>query len=72
MDKRKAKERKSHAPLEKYQLEQLARLAISQTERNIRHGVDRTERITAPSGAVILSKRIIRPDSPAIGHEGRP
>ena len=32
----------------------LARLAISQTERNIRHGVDRTERITAPSGAVIL------------------
>lgn len=40
--------------LEKYQLEQLARLVIGQTERNIRHGVDRTERITAPSGAVIL------------------
>lgn len=55
MDKKKSKRKeKSCTPLKKYQLEQLARLAIGQTERNIRHGVDRTERITAPSGAVIL------------------
>lgn len=43
MDKKKSKRKeKSCTPLKKYQLEQLARLAISQTERNIRHGVDRT------------------------------
>ena len=45
---------KSCVPLDEHQSALLARLIIGQTERNVRHGVNRTERITAPSGAVIL------------------
>ncbi|MDC1856294.1 hypothetical protein POZ32_15430 [Bacteroides uniformis] len=48
------KKKKSCVPLDERQLDQLIRLIITQTERNVRHGVNREERIAAPSGAVIL------------------
>ncbi len=52
--KKDNKKKKSCVPLDKHQLEQLARLIIGQTERNaVRHGTGQ-KRITAPSGAVIL------------------
>ncbi|WP_018667059.1 hypothetical protein [Bacteroides gallinarum] len=41
-------------PLDEQQSRQLARLIIGQTRRHVRYGVDREERIAAPSGAVIL------------------
>lgn len=41
-------------PLDEKRLEQLARLIIGQTRRNVRYGADRKERIAAPNGAVIL------------------
>lgn len=52
--KKDSKRKKSCVPLDEHQSEQLARLIIGQTERNFRHGVNRKERIAAPSGAVIL------------------
>ena len=45
---------KSCVPLDGHRLEQLARLIIGQTRRNVRYGADRKERIAAPNGAVIL------------------
>ena len=54
MAKDNRKKKKSCVPLDEHQSALLARLIIGQTERNVRHGVNRTERITAPSGAVIL------------------
>ncbi len=50
------KKRKPCVPLDEQQSRQLARLIIGQTRRNVRYGVNREERIAAPSGAVILSK----------------
>ncbi|EXZ71368.1 peptidase M domain protein [Bacteroides fragilis str. 3976T8] len=41
-------------PLDEQQAQQLARLIIGRTQRQVRYGVDREERIAAPSGAVIL------------------
>ena len=52
--KKDNKKKKSCVPLDEHQSALLARLIIGQTERNVRHGVDRKERIAAPSGAVIL------------------
>ena len=52
--KKNDKDEKSCVPLDEHRLAQLARLIIGQTRRNVRYGVDREERITAPSGAVIL------------------
>ena len=52
--KKDNKKKKSCVPLDEHQSALLARLIIGQTERNVRHGVNRTERSTAPSGAVIL------------------
>ncbi len=52
--KKDNKKKKSCVPLDEHRQGQLARLIIGQTERNVRHGVDREERIAAPSGAVIL------------------
>ena len=48
------KKKKSCVPLDEHRQEQLARLIIGQTRRETRYGVDRKERIAAPSGAVIL------------------
>ncbi|MCS2725612.1 hypothetical protein NXW08_19995 [Bacteroides uniformis] len=52
--KKDNKEKKPCVPLDEQQSRQLARLIIDQTRRNVRYGVNREERITAPSGAVIL------------------
>ena len=52
--KKDSKKEKSCVPLDGLQLEQLAMLIIGQTQRDVQHGVDREERIAAPSGAVIL------------------
>lgn len=51
---RKKKNKKPCVPLDEHRQEQLARLIIGQTRRETRYGVDRKERIAAPSGAVIL------------------
>ena len=48
------KKKESCVPLDGYQAEQLARLIIAETTRNVRYGTDRKERIATPSGAVIL------------------
>ena len=48
------KEVKECTRLNAYQMESLSRLIIEALERNHRIGVVRQERITAPSGAVIL------------------
>ena len=48
------KKNKSCIPLDENRQEQLARLIIGQTRRDVRYGADRKERIAAPSGAVIL------------------
>jgi len=53
-DKKDPKKKKTCVPLDEQQSRQLARLIISQTRRNVRYGVNREERIAAPSGAVIL------------------
>lgn len=52
--KKDNKKKKSCVPLDEHRSEQLARLIIGQTERNVRYGTDRKERIAAPNGAVIL------------------
>ena len=52
--KKNNKKRKPCVPLDEQQSRQLARLIIGQTRRNVRYGVNREERIAAPSGAVIL------------------
>lgn len=52
--KKNSKNKESCVPLDGSRLEQLARLIISQTQRDVRYGADRKERIAAPSGAVIL------------------
>lgn len=52
--KKDNKKKKSCVPLDEHRLERLAKLVISQTQRNVQYGVNREERITAPSGAVIL------------------
>lgn len=52
--KKDNKKKKSCVPLDEHRLERLARLVISQTQRNVQYGVNREERIAAPSGAVIL------------------
>lgn len=52
--KKDSKEKKTCVPLDEQQSRQLARLIIDQTRRNVRYGVNREERIAAPSGAVIL------------------
>lgn len=52
--KKNSKKEKSCVPLDEQRLEQLARLIIGQTQRNVRYGVNREERIATPSGAVIL------------------
>ncbi|WP_243635131.1 hypothetical protein [Bacteroides sp. AF34-31BH] len=52
--KKNSKKEKSCVPLDEQRLGQLARLIIGQTKRETRYGVDRKERIAAPSGAVIL------------------
>lgn len=41
-------------PLDEHQSEQLARMIIASTKREVRYGVTRVERVTAPTGAVIL------------------
>lgn len=51
---RDPKKKKPCVPLDEQQSQQLARLIIGQTRRNLRYGVNREERIAAPSGAVIL------------------
>jgi hypothetical protein len=51
---RKKTNKKTCVPLDENRLEQLARLIIGQTRRDVRYGTDRKERIAAPSGAVIL------------------
>lgn len=53
-DKDKTKRKKPCVPLDEGRSIRLAMLIISLTERNVRHGTDREERITAPSGAVVL------------------
>ena len=52
--KKDNQKKKSCVPLDEQQLKQLARLIIGQTGRETRYGVNREERIAAPSGAVIL------------------
>ena len=52
--KKDNKRKKSCVRLDEQQSEQLARLIIGQTKRNMQYGADRKERITVPSGAVIL------------------
>lgn len=52
--KKNSKKEKSCVPLDEHRQGQLARLIIGQTKREIRYGVNREERIAAPSGAVIL------------------
>lgn len=52
--KKDNKKKKSCVPLDEHRQGQLARLILGQTRRETRYGVDREERITAPSGAVIL------------------
>jgi hypothetical protein len=52
--KKDNKKKKPCVPLDEYRAEQLARLIIGQTERSVRYGTDRKERIAAPGGAVIL------------------
>ena len=52
--KKNSKKEKSCVLLDGQRLGQLARLIIGQTQRNVRYGVNREERIAAPSGAVIL------------------
>ena len=54
MDKNDTKKENKCTPLNEQQSDRLARLIISQTERDFRYGTDREERIAAPSGAVIL------------------
>ena len=53
-NKDKNKGKKPCVPLDEGRSIRLAMLIISQTERNVQHGADREERITAPSGAVVL------------------
>jgi hypothetical protein len=48
------KKKKSCRPLDEHQSQQLARMIIASTKREIRYGVIRAERVTVPSGAVIL------------------
>lgn len=48
------KNNKPCIPLEKHQSDRLARMIIASIRREVQHGVTRTERVTAPSGAVIL------------------
>lgn len=48
------KKKKSCRPLDEHQSEQLARMIIASTKREVRYGVTRVERVTAPTGAVIL------------------
>ena len=52
--KKDNKKKKSCVPLDEHRLERLAKLVISQTQRNVQYGGNREERIEAPSGAVIL------------------
>ena len=52
--KKNRKKEEPCVPLDEHRLEQLARLIIGQTRRDVRYGADRKERIAAPSGAVIL------------------
>lgn len=52
--KRTAKKRKPCKELDADQKERLARIIIQQTERNVHRGVNRMERMTAPSGGVTL------------------
>ena len=52
--KKNSKKEKPCVPLDEHRQGQLARLIIGQTKREIRYGVNREERIAAPSGAVIL------------------
>ncbi len=52
--KKNSKDKKSCVPLDEHRLEQLAKLIIGQTRRDVRYGADRKERIAAPSGAAIL------------------
>ena len=54
MAKDNRKKKKSCVPLDGHQAEQLARIIIAETTRNVHYGTDRKERIAAPSGAVIL------------------
>lgn len=53
MKKKTVKTEKLCKPLEPKQAETLARILISQTERQ-HYGTDRKRRITAPAGAVML------------------
>jgi len=54
MAKDNRKKEESCVPLDGYQAEQLARLIIAETARNVHYETDRKERIAAPSGAVVL------------------
>ncbi len=49
-----SKDKKQCVHLDEQQQERLARLIISQTERDFRHGTARKEMMTAPSGAVVI------------------
>ncbi|MCS2814522.1 hypothetical protein NXX52_19020 [Bacteroides ovatus] len=51
---RKKKNKKPCVPLDEHRQEQLARLIIGQTRRETRYGVDRKERIAAPSGVLVI------------------
>lgn len=53
-DKNKTKRKKPCVPLDESRSTRLATLIISLTGRNVQHGTDREERITVPSGAVVL------------------
>lgn len=64
------KKKKSCRPLDEHQSEQLARMIIASTKREVRYGVTRVERVTAPTGAVILSKDTYSPHSTTDYYEG--
>ncbi len=53
-ENKESKDSRQCVHLDEQQLEQLAKLIISQAERKFRRGTDRKEMMTAPSGAVVI------------------
>lgn len=51
---KESKNKNTCVHLDEQQLERLAKLIISQTERKFRQGTARKEMMTAPSGAVVI------------------
>lgn len=54
MGKNRKKKEESCKLLSEFQMEQLARYIIQETERTYRYGTEKRKRIAAPSGAVIV------------------